>query len=526
MEALSPTMEEGQLVRWLKSEGDPVSNGEILAEIETDKATMELVARGDGILRKVLLSEGGTAPVGEVIAIIAGADEEIADLIPAGGSEAETPPQSESASAAEAPLGAEDAPEPALDTPPSAASSSPVEVPSQTVAAADTPGPIGETRRKASPVARRLAEEAGLDLSRVPASGPGGRIVKRDVEAAVAGQYKAPVPVDGVPGIEAVTAPPFPRVPAEPGKDFEDVPLSQMRKTIAKRLVESLGPVPHFFLRITVDMNRTLEARKRVNQILQDSGEKVSINDFILKATAQALALHPEVNAHWNGDAIRKHYRVHLGVAVAVDDGLITPVIRDANQKGLAQLSREVRELAARGREKKLLPEEYTGSTFSVSNLGMFGIHEFTGVINPPEAGILAVGGVEETPVAEEDQVVVKPLMKVTMSKRRAEAVKTYLVDRSGLETERLRAVSYGTGLDPISKDASAQGGQDDLQHGKRGSDRKGADWDPDSRSRLHLRKLVGADRPHLPWDSAGLVVSGLRSFRDQHRVQEGRVTT
>jgi pyruvate dehydrogenase E2 component (dihydrolipoamide acetyltransferase) len=189
-----------------------------------------------------------------------------------------------------------------------------------------------------------------------------------------------------------------------------------MRKTIARRLVESLGPVPHFFLRITVDMTRTLEARKRVNRLLGEGEGKISINDFILKATATALARQPEVNSHWNGDSIRRFERVHLGVAVATEEGLITPVIRDAHAKGLLQISTEIRELAARGREKRLQPEEYTGSTFSVSNLGMFGIHEFTGVINPPEAGIVAVGGVEETPVVLEGEVVVRRLMKVTMS--------------------------------------------------------------------------------------------------------------
>jgi pyruvate dehydrogenase E2 component (dihydrolipoamide acetyltransferase) len=180
--------------------------------------------------------------------------------------------------------------------------------------------------------------------------------------------------------------------------------------------VESLSPIPHFFLRITVDMTRILEARKRVNEMLEEGGEKISINDFILRAAAQALYRHPEVNAQWQGDSIRRHYRVHLAVAVAVEDGLITPVIRNANLKGLIQISNEVRELAARGREKRLQPDEYTGSTFSVSNLGMFGIHEFTGVINPPEAGILAVGGVEDTAVVEAGQIVVRPLMKVTMS--------------------------------------------------------------------------------------------------------------
>ena len=229
----------------------------------------------------------------------------------------------------------------------------------------------------------------------------------RDVEMALAGA----VPGGGALGGSKPTGGQLPS-----GVEFEDQPLSQMRKTIAKRLVESLGPVPHFFLRITPDMSRTLEARVRVNGLLEPHGEKVSINDFILKATANALALHPEVNAQWQADSIRRHFRVHLGVAVAVEDGLITPVIRDANLKGLAEISREVRALAARGREKRLQPEEYMGSTFSVSNLGMFGIHEFTGVINPPEAGILAVGGIEETAVAADGQVTVRPMMKMTMS--------------------------------------------------------------------------------------------------------------
>jgi pyruvate dehydrogenase E2 component (dihydrolipoamide acetyltransferase) len=376
MEALSPTMEEGQLVRWLKSEGDSVLNGEILAEIETDKATMELVARGEGVLRKVLIGAGATALVGAVIAVIAEPDEDISALV-----------------------GSAEAPEEAS------------EVPTQEVSKAAegvAPAAIDDGGRvKASPLARRLAIEADLDLQSVRGSGPGGRIVMRDVEASKAGGGERSV--SSVPVAGTVS-------PSASGIDFEDRPLSQMRKTIAKRLVESLSPVPHFFLRITVDMSRILVARKRVNQLLEAQGDRVSINDFLLKATANALERHPDVNAQWTGDAIRRHFRVHLGVAVAVEDGLITPVIRDANRKGLAEIGREVRELAARGREKKLQPEEYTGSTFSVSNLGMFGIHEFTGIINPPEAGILAVGGIEETPVVEEGQVVVRPLVKVTMS--------------------------------------------------------------------------------------------------------------
>jgi pyruvate dehydrogenase E2 component (dihydrolipoamide acetyltransferase) len=391
MEALSPTMEEGQVVKWLKAEGDTISHGEILAEIETDKATMELVARGDGVLRRILLEEGGTAPVGEVIAIIAGSDEELEDVPGKGdGPEGTGKKEGEGSPHESEP----EAPEPRLQ---------------------ESEGPEGEkggpaegSRVKASPLARRLAQDANLELSRIEGTGPGGRVVKRDVEAALESG------VEARPGAAAVGASMLEA--ATGGPEFEDIPLTQMRKTIAKRLVESLGPVPHFFLRVAVDMRRTLEARERVNRLLGEGEGKISINDFILKATAGALARHPEVNSHWNGDSIRRFGRVHLGVAVATEDGLITPVIRDAHKKGLLQISAEIRELAARGREKRLQPEEYTGSTFSVSNLGMFGIHEFTGVINPPEAGIVAVGGVEETPVVLAGEVVVRPLMKVTMS--------------------------------------------------------------------------------------------------------------
>lgn len=416
MEALSPTMEEGQLVRWVKAEGDTVSNGEILAEIETDKATMELVARGDGILRKVLLSEGGTAPVGEVIAIIAGEGEDISGMVPEGADTgAPSAGESEEAEAQEGESPGEPAREEVQEGP-AAGADSEAQAPAR-AGEEEGEAPAHDGRVKASPLARRMAEEANLDLSRVKGSGPGGRVVKRDVEEARESGAAAPGDEAGPEETGPVAAgPPSRPVAGLPEDDYEDVPLTQMRKTIAKRLVESISPVPHFFLRITVDMTRVLEARKQVNRILEEEGEKVSINDFVLRATAQALGRHPEVNAQWTGDAIRRHSRVHLGVAVAVEDGLITPVIRDANLKGLAQIAGEVRELAARGREKRLQPEEYTGSTFSVSNLGMFGIHEFTGVINPPEAGILAVGGIEETPVVEGGEVVARPLMKVTMS--------------------------------------------------------------------------------------------------------------
>ncbi len=376
MEALSPTMEEGQLVKWLKSEGDEVASGDLLAEIETDKATMELVARGDGVLRAILVEEGGTAPVGKVIAVIAGSDEDVSEF---------------TSSAAASPV--------------EGGAAAPVEPPvAPGVATTEAPAtrPAGGGRIKASPLARRLAAAAGLDLAAVRGSGPAGRIVKHDIEAALAeGEPRARAP--------AASGPPSPT-------DYEDVPLTQMRKTIARRLVESLGPVPHFFLTIDVDMARAQEARKRINELLKPEGQGISLNDLVVRATAAALRRHPDCNAHWLGDSVRRFNRVHLGVAVAVEDGLITPVVRDADTKGVARIGVELRDMAQRARAKRLQPAEYTGATFSISNLGMFGIHEFTAVINPPEAGILAIGGVEEIPVVEGGQVMVASRMRVTMS--------------------------------------------------------------------------------------------------------------
>jgi pyruvate dehydrogenase E2 component (dihydrolipoamide acetyltransferase) len=405
MEALSPTMEEGQLVKWLKSEGDAVTNGDVLAEIETDKATMELVARGEGILRKIMLGEGSTAPVGEVIAVIGTKDEDISDLVGGGGDAAPAPaPKAEKKSAKGKKKGevteeSEVEPEaPAAGTA-ATADPSPAEVEVATA-------PATEGRVKASPLARRLAADEGLELRAIQGSGPGGRIVKRDVERAAQDAPVAPA---------AAKAPAFALrlTPPDSTEDFRDVALSQMRKTIAKRLVESIGPVPHFFLTVDVDMSRVVEARERANALLESTGVKVSFNDIVLKATAAALRRHPECNAHWGGDHIRHFNRVHLGVAVAIEDGLITPVVRDAHLKGIAEIARE---LAGRAREKKLKPDEYTGATFSVSNLGMFGIEEFTAVINPPEAGILAVGALEERAVVVKGEVKVQPRMKITMS--------------------------------------------------------------------------------------------------------------
>jgi pyruvate dehydrogenase E2 component (dihydrolipoamide acetyltransferase) len=393
MEALSPTMEEGQLVRWLRAEGDSVASGDVLAEIETDKATMELVARGDGILRKIFVGAGGTAPVGAVIAVIAAEDEDISGIaqgaeVAGGGVTTAAPPK-----------GAVREPAPA--TP---AAAPPARQPAPVPAAAPAPAEAGNGGRvKASPLARRLAADMGVDIAAVKGSGPGGRVVKRDVEAARSAPGSPPTP-------------PMAATWTPDEAEYEDVPSSQMRKAIAKRLATSIGPVPTFYLTIDVDMTRLVAARARINAMLEKDGLKVSINDLVLKAVAGALRRHPECNAQWHDGFVRRFNAVHLGVAVAIDDGLITPVVKSAHAKGVAQISAEVRELAGRARERKLRPEEYTGSTFSVSNLGMLGIQEFTAIINPPEAAILAVGAMEERPVVVDGAVVVRPRMRVTMS--------------------------------------------------------------------------------------------------------------
>jgi pyruvate dehydrogenase E2 component (dihydrolipoamide acetyltransferase) len=413
MEALSPTMEEGQIVQWLKSEGDEVSNGDVLAEIETDKATMELVARGGGVLLKILKQEGATAPVGEVIAVIGSEDEDISELVGGAGGEGKeeaAAEKRESSKSERSKSEKDEEPEhEASEEEDEQEEEGETEAKQDEAKGSDEPSSEttpeaseGDGRIKASPVARRLAREEGVELEGLTGSGPGGRIVKRDVEEAAK--------VKGEPHRPSVAA------RADEESDYEDVPLSQMRKTIAKRLVESIGPVPHFFLTIDVDMTGAVEARERINARLEREGVKISFNDIILKATALALARHPECNAHWGGDHIRRFNRVHLAVAVAIDDGLITPVIRDAHRKGMAEIAEEVRDLAGRAREKKLKPDEYTGGTFSVSNLGMFGIEEFTAVINPPEAGILAVGGMEERPVVVDGELEIQTRMKITMS--------------------------------------------------------------------------------------------------------------
>ena len=420
MEALSPTMEEGRLVKWNKNEGDQVKSGDVLAEVETDKAVMELVARGDGVLRKRLANEGDASPVGTLIAVIAGPDENIDSIVgSAGGASvpAAAPPQpAQAAQGSQAGSAPSEAPAPpqqkaptqAPSAPSRPAPSAPPAPPRQPSApptpprgnGASRPAPAGGGRQRSSPLARRLATEKGIQLGAIQGTGPGGRIVKRDIENAKAA------------GVAAARSAAADRLATE--GDFKDVPLTQIRKTIARRLAESNGPVPTFFLTAEFDATRAAELR---TQLLEMGEEyKVSFNDIVIRAVALALAEHPEVNAHWLGDKIRHFNRIHVAMAVAVEDGLITPVLFDADRMTLWDISGKARDLAKRARERKLLPEEYTGSTFSVSNLGMFGIDQFTAIINPPEAGILAIGGVEEKPIVADGQLEVRQRMRVTMS--------------------------------------------------------------------------------------------------------------
>jgi pyruvate dehydrogenase E2 component (dihydrolipoyllysine-residue acetyltransferase) len=422
MEALSPTMEEGRLVKWLKNEGDAVKSGETLAEVETDKAIMELVARGDGVLRKRLIQEGETAPVGALAGVIATADENIDALVagagapaPAAGAPAPekvVATQQETAGASSVPRTAQESQGEASTPPQEKVAAIPPGGPmagapasgAPAAAASAPPAPQGDVR--SSPLARRLASERGLDLHAVQGSGPNGRIIKRDIEAAAAAGAAAPR------AAVAAAAPSAPVIPRE--GDYHDEPLTNIRKTIAKRLGESIGPIPTFYLTAEFDLSRVSEMRTAMKELGDEF--KVSVNDVLLKAVAVALSQHPEVNAHWLGDRIRYHNRVHLGMAVATNDGLIVPVIWDADRKRMSQISAESKELAKRARDRKLKPEEFTGSTFSVSNLGMFGIDQFTAIINPPEAAILAIGTSEDKLVVVNGEPVVRNRVRVTMS--------------------------------------------------------------------------------------------------------------
>jgi len=399
----SDTMTEGKVLKWLKQEGDAVSTGEAVVEIETDKVDMEVEALGGGVLRKILVGAGKVVPVGELLALIGKPDEDLTSLMPGDGKPAP------------APAAAGTLAEKGTATPPA---TSPMPVPAVGGTLATVPPPEAGGRVLASPLARRMATEMGLELANIAGTGPSGRIIRQDVErsAALASQARVAHPAASVPSTVRAPAPLPPRpAPSLTGPEFFDEPLSAMRKTIATRLVQSKAPVPHFYLTIEVDMKRAKELRESAN--LLDPELKLSYNDIILKACASTLRRHPQVNASFQGESIRFHNRVHLGMAVATEGGgLITPVIRNADAKSLQEISREAKDLAARARTRKLAPEEFAGSTFSVSNLGMMGIEEFSAVINPPEGAILAVGAVAEKPIVREGRVEVGLRCRMTLS--------------------------------------------------------------------------------------------------------------
>ena len=424
MPKLSPTMEEGQLSRWLKNEGDKVSIGEGLAEIDTDKATMEAQALASGVLRKILVPAGETVPLGAIIAIIGEPDEDISGLLSQASSGAEKKaPVEEKAEAQPAKSEQDGAPSAPQEAAPESGKAQPAPEAQPAEAQAGGNGQRGQGGRLiVSPIAARMAADAGINLNPLTGSGPGGRIVKRDIEAAMSGgaaQPQAqPQEEQAQPStqLRAVPTPAQqPSVQPEGGAaPYHEENVTTMRATIARRLVTSLGPIPHIFLTTEIEMDKAAEMRRQLNEL--DPENKVSINDFVIKVAAVALMQHPAVNSSFQEKTIRYYERADIGVAVALENGLITPVVRGANTKSVGQISREVKELAERARNRKLTPEEYTGATFSVSNLGMFGISEFTALINPPEACILAVGAMTPTPVVRDGEVSVRQIMKVTLS--------------------------------------------------------------------------------------------------------------
>lgn len=389
MPKLSDTMTEGVVATWLKKVGDEVESGELLAEIETDKATMEFESFFDGVLLHIGVEQGQTAPVDSLLCVLGEKGEDITALL----KEALDAPAASSESASPA----ETAPAPApVVAPAPAAAPAPVAAPAPAPVIAPAPvaapAPVSTNGRlKASPLARKLAEDRGISIAHIPGSGEGGRVIKRDVEAFQGNAYSQ------TPGVER----------------FTEAGVSQMRKTIARRLAESKFSAPHFYLTLSIDMDPAMQARKAIN----DAGDvKVSFNDMVVKAAALALKKHPVVNSSWLGDRIRYNEHVHIGVAVSVDEGLLVPVVRHADGKRLSQIGTEVRDFAAKARDKKLQPSDWEGNTFTISNLGMFGIDEFTAIINSPDSCIMAVGGINAVPVVKDGAVVPGHVMKVTLS--------------------------------------------------------------------------------------------------------------
>lgn len=391
MRRMSDTMEEGVIVEWLVKVGDTVGIGDVLAEVETDKATMDFDSQVKGTILHIEAQPGDTVPVDGIIAVMGKEGEDFAAQL-----EAEKSKSSSANEAAPEPK-AEEVKEEKVAAPAPVAAAAPA--PSQPAApVAATSSADANGRIKASPLAKKMAKEQGIDLSLVSGTGEGGRIVRHDIEGFDASSVARPAAASMV---------------AMGQESHEDIPLTQMRKAIARRLSESKFTAPHFYLTREIMMDRVVEARKSINSYL---GSKVSFNDIIIKAVAAALKVNPKVNVSWMGDSIRQHHHVNIGVATAIDDGLIVPVVRHADLKPISAISAEVKELAGKARDKKLQPEEFSGNTFTISNLGMFGIEEFTAIINSPDACILAVGGIAQKPVVRDGEIVPGHVMKVTLS--------------------------------------------------------------------------------------------------------------
>jgi pyruvate dehydrogenase E2 component (dihydrolipoamide acetyltransferase) len=382
MPKLSDTMTEGTVAAWHKKVGDKVKSGELLAEIETDKATMEFESYVDGTLLYIGVEKGKTVAVDCLLAVFGKEGEDVSAIVAAEGA---APAAKEEAPAAVVPAPSA----PAVEAPKAAVAQAPV---ASAQAPASAPVPFNDGRMRVSPLAKKLAEDKGLPLQYIPGSGDGGRIVRRDVDAFMAGAS-----VQSSSAVESYT----------------EENVSQMRKTIARRLAESKFTAPHFYLTMEINMGRAVEARAAMNAA---TGSKVSFNDMVVKATALALKQHPKVNSSWQGDTIRYNHHVHMGIAVAVEEGLLVPVVRFADTKTLAQINQEVKTFAEKAKTKKLQPSDWEGNTFTISNLGMFGIEEFTAIVNPPDACILAVGAIREVPVVKNGAVVPGHTMKLTLS--------------------------------------------------------------------------------------------------------------
>lgn len=396
MPRLSDTMTEGVVAKWHAKIGDQITEGMLLAEIETDKATMDFEAfpGQEGVLLYVGVQEGQTAPVDAILAILGAAGEDVSALVAGGATAAKADSSPTEVTAPEPAAASAPAPVSHVAPVPAQPSATPVAAASLNATAPS------DARLKASPLARSLASEHGLSIASIQGTGDGGRITKSDVERSLTLATVEP---------NAVSA----AAVSYPSSGYVDTPVSQMRKTIAKRLAESKFTAPHFYLTIAVDMSAATAARAEINK---EGDVKISYNDLVVKSVAKALKKHPAVNSAWMGDSVRTNFDVHVGIAVAVEDGLLVPVVRHADAKGLAEISAEVRGFAMKAKEKKLQPSDWSGNTFTISNLGMFGIEEFTAIINPPDAAILAVGGVQDVPVVKNGQVQAGQVMKMTLS--------------------------------------------------------------------------------------------------------------